>query len=207
MKPVNKLKNKLKQLKYVRINGEQIRFKYVRAEQRVKYHLGLTEHKDYFSCLGLSSEVYDDNGDSLGHICIVDAEDTDYKSLKEEMKQHFDVFFILMSSKGSYHVINPVVRSLEETKAVLDSIDSEDSQHTEIGYKRGDWVCRVTEKRTKPSPVLLEEIVRPSDHHKYSKPHLYFLSNYYGCTEPESMIELLRTIGKTNKIIKYYTFK
>lgn len=171
--------------------------------------------KTYFSVKGVRSEVLtynsvkNDDTEGIGHITMLDIEDTDLETVKNMVNNMFDVAFILESSRDGYHVYNPVIRSFEDTRALMKSIALEDSQHVSIGYKRGDWVLRMTDKpaEDKQIPHIVYETVSPTKRKTLSKPHVMLIAEYFNSSVANDVLDKMPVNGKSVEIVEYWTFK
>lgn len=192
--------------------------------------------KTYFSCLGLTSKVVMTEAIftnrindythfyNHGHVLLADMEDCSYLEVKEMANDLFDCYAILRSSKKdgreNYHLINPVVRPRTETRDILQSISKtylgcnpyslEDRSHCHIGYLRGDWVLRISEKPSKDAPVLIdsniESCLNIEDSKYFSYPHLRYLRDVYQI-DIKDIIRKNKVIGQKLQTVKYYTYK
>lgn len=173
------------------------------------------EDKDFFPVVGLRSDVLryssvkNDDKEVIGHITMLDIEGYELNTVKRLCSNMFDVAFVLRSSKDAYHVYNPVIRSFDETHELMKSIGLEDKQHVDIGYKRGDWVLRISDKPAdgKIVPELVHSHVMPNKRLTYSYPHLQFLLEYFNVYEAEDVIDKMPVDGKSVELVKYWTFK
>lgn len=203
------------------------RFKHDKTEIEEQNGVSIVKHKDkeYFSCLGLSSRVIERSREDR-HILLADIEDSTLEAVREMADEVFNFYAIIQSSKKNgrknYHLINPVVRTKQETRSLLQSIAKtylgdnpyalEDRTHTHIGYLRGDWVLRITKKPSKMKPMIQEArmAVRPDLEHDrpFSAPHLNYLNQIYGIQVEQIMNhEPYSVVGKNLETVKYYTYK
>lgn len=184
----------------------RIGHRYTRFKHLARYYVGLEEYRDWFNCFGLTSTVYE-HGGCIGHVIFIDAEDCKLEELENEINEHFDVYFIYKSSHDGYHVMCPRIMDYEDAYSKLQELDVEHSKHTEIGYKRGDWVLRTTDKRHKPRPVYIKGVAKHNREHVYSKPHLEYIRHYEDEQTPENVLELMKTRGHDTDVVMYGTFK
>lgn len=162
--------------------------------------------ESYFSCRGITSTVLNAEKECLGHITMLDVENATFKQVKEQCVNNYDCYFILRSSRNNYHIINPLIRSFKDTYEHMSEIEIEDNNHTHIGYKRGDWVLRITDKPNKPIPHIVDQEGYMNKNKTYSKPHLKFLEVYHDSILAKNMLNNV-TKGKTLRTVKYWTFK
>lgn len=141
------------------------------------------DKQKYVDCIGISSKVKESkNGKTKGHVLFLDAEkNTDRKIIDiiNRLKQKLDVFMVLESSKDSYHVINPVIRSQDDTFRLMAQFNFEDYQHTAIGYKRDSWVLRFTQKGYKSAPTPIAVYNDLNESKVVSEPHIRFVNDIY----------------------------
>lgn len=137
--------------------------------------------EDYFKVKGVKSTVLNENRESLGHVLMLDMEETDISTVNSRLDQieEIKIAYIFVSSINedsyNYHVLVPQVFSKREIKDIQERIPEQDENHTSIGFKRGDWVLRVDDKplKNKVRPFFIEAYVRSIDEDVYfSKPHL-----------------------------------
>lgn len=160
------------------------------------------------NCKGLKSGVYGSKTE-IGHILMLDVENKSLEELYDVIYQLEGYNFIMQSSKGSYHIYNPTIQSQQETVDKMVEIEGIDRSHASIGYKRGDWVLRVSNKHNKQVPEHINTveglIERP-----ISRPHLIFLRNYFGCSKADYLLDVVPEkylIGKNLKFVEYWTYK
>lgn len=160
------------------------------------------------SSKGLKSSVYGDETE-IGHILMLDVENKSLEELYDVVYQLDGYNFIMESSEGSYHIYDPTIRSKQETVDKMKQIEGIDSSHASIGYKRGDWVLRVSNKHNKQIPEHINTveglIERP-----VSRPHLIFLRDYFGCSKADYLLDVVPEkylVGKNLKFVKYWTYK
>lgn len=179
--------------------------------------------KAWFKCRGVRSDVLDSDKNSLGHICMLDVENATFKQVKELCNNMFDVAFVFQSSyrshtshdptgdapRWNWHIYNPVIRGFEDTKDLMSSIALEDDNHVEIGYERGDWVLRISDKPddSKKVPEYAYSVVNPSKRKTLSEPHLRFLEGYFEVAPASKLADKMPTAGKTLEAVEYWTYK
>lgn len=183
---------------------------YNRGRHKLRWLMGLEERKKYFDCLGVTSHVLEERKDSssvAGHVLMFDVEDKDFRTVKNYFTERFDVVFIFESSLNNYHVLIPEINSFEETYNMMLKVEMEHTPHTEIGYKRGDWVLRVSDKPDKPKPVLRYADAVMNKDKVLSYPHLMYVKELYGDKTAENCLKFFNTEGDRLKAVKYSTFK
>lgn len=139
---------------------------------------------------------------TLGHVLFMDFEEADLEDVIEVLEQNFNTYFVFESSEGNYHVINPVIRSMIETKEIMDFIDLQDNRHTDIGLSKGQWTLRASEKGYKDKPKLVNYCYSPEYDKIYSKPHLEYIDTIY---DVDLNINVASPVGDTLKIVEYFT--
>lgn len=179
--------------------------------------------KEYFSCLGVSSQVMDGESNDT-HVLFLDIEDSTLTEVLEMCRDVFNYYAVFKSSnkqgRKNFHVINPVCRSKQQTRFKMMELAKsylgdnpyslEDRTHTHIGHLRGDWVLRLSKKPSKQMPQLVESDLEFKQDHgtRLSLPHLYYIQDVYGldvsCLTENVDVNLY---GKNLKTIKYYTYK
>lgn len=146
----------------------------------------------------------------LGHVFYADYEDVRFSELytKKSELLHPPATFIFESSKGNFHAISPVVRSLQKIHEYKDSIPLDDDNHKDYGLKKGYWTLRMSSKGVKPEPEFMG-VVNPSldrlKYHTFSKPHLDILADYHDIELAATIREECKTVGDTFNVTKYVT--
>ena len=144
---------------------------------------------DILTTKGVRSYVYDENGDVIGHILLLDYDGshTDMQ-VEREINELPGITALLESSPNSYHAWNLTVRSMENTalKAMRTHCDP---KHVQIGFRSGRWVLRIGSKESrsgneyKSPPELLRVIYNHPDNPEaapQSTGHFNLLRAMYG---------------------------
>lgn len=166
---------------------------------------------------GLSSVVQDD-GESVGHILMLDYDDVaDTFGVIEEVERVPGVSVILESSPGSYHGYNLSVRPFE--RQVTDATrKSGEMSHVRQSARRGYFVLRWSRKiheqdgtEYKPAPQIISVSVAESDQPQ-SEPHLSLFAQQAEsdgldeiATELRDARESFETVGESLSVDHYQT--
>lgn len=130
---------------------------------------------------GINSKVFNDNGDVVGHVllCDYDGATCTYVDMLKEVMELPGINVILKSSDSNYHAWNLSVRNLGNTLFLKAGLH-DDSNHTEVGFRRQSWTLRTFPKYDrndevyKDSPVI-EQVVVNNTSMLQSKPHTRYL--------------------------------
>lgn len=161
--------------------------------------------ESFFTCRGISSHVIGSDG-SIGHVLMLDIEDKKLVDVLNWCDNNLGNYAVFKSSSNSYHVLNPKVRSYEKTYEFLKNISLEDSNHADIGYERGDWVLRISDKPDKPMPELIEYSLSMDKKNSYSKPHIKYINALHSNELANEWFKL-PLVGETLRTVQYWTFK
>lgn len=129
---------------------------------------------------GVTSHVYDDDGEQVGHVLLLDLDDV---GLLEAVgvADHLDsVAVVLESSEGSHHVWSLGVDTLNNHTLTGLSYDATDDGHVGASFRRGYAVLRFVGKVTSDDEMYKD---RPTVTHvsaagargHHSKPHAEML--------------------------------
>lgn len=166
-----------------------------------------------YDCIGVISEVPETPLDRELHATFLDAEKSTLPILKEMAYNNYGVFMIMESSQGNYHLYAPIARPKELVYTVLSFSEPEHQEHADIGYERGDWVLRISEKGINssnplsPKPELVDYRIEPKAGVQYSLPHIKFMRNFipkedlWKLTEIETLHD---TVSSENLMISQY---
>ena len=95
---------------------------------------------------GVTSLVYDDEGDVIGHALLLDLDDADHIRAVATAESLDGLSALWESSPGSYHVWGLSVRNLDrQTLTALDVADGDDG-HAGASWRRGYSVLRLVGK-------------------------------------------------------------
>lgn len=183
---------------------------YNRGKHKLRYLLGLEKRKNYFDCIGVTSHCIRERenfNEVLGHVTMFDVENNSYTEVRNYFKERYDVLFIFESSKDNYHVLIPWIRDFEETYRDMLKCEKEHDPHAKIGYKRGDWVLRISDKPNKPKPILRYANAIQNKNKSYSWGHLEYIRQLYDSEIAENCLKYMNTEGDRLKSVKYSTFK
>jgi len=178
----------------------------VEGLDRFMIRMERSSKEKFFMCKGIASTVIEDEKD-VGHVIMLDIEDESLESVRIMCDHTFKSYFIFASSNRSFHVINPVIYEKDYAKDILDMIDSEDQNHADIGYERGDWVLRTSGKPRKISPTLIASSISKDKEQTYSKPHLKYLEEFHDSEDARKVLESSKNRGDTLRTVQYWTFK
>lgn len=131
---------------------------------------------------GISSVVFDAEGNELGHATLLDCDDTDPLAVHQAAQSIAGFTAVYESSGGSFHLWNLRVRDFDES--VLDSLTLKiaDAEHIKQSKRRERYVLRLSPKTTedgetyKDSPTLRE--VYDDGEGTVSAPHYQLVTHH-----------------------------
>jgi len=118
---------------------------------------------------GISSHVYGDGGDVIGHALLLDLDDSEPVTAHRVLDRLEGVRALLESSSGSYHLWSLGVDGLREQTIRALGIREADDAHAGASWRRGYGVLRIGPKRWesgecyKAAPSLRAVRISPSD--------------------------------------------
>lgn len=103
------------------------------------------KEKDLLTARGIASELRDD-GETVGHVLLMDYDDgVNPDRVFRENANLPGLTAVFESSPGSYHVHNYTIRTKDKTALAMLG-RKVDPMHISVGYRRGRWTLRVSEK-------------------------------------------------------------
>lgn len=150
----------------------------------------------------------------LGHACFFDFEDSNYHDAVREItkKHNTRAIFVFESSDGNYHAVSPRIMSLQEINDLKSNLEHDDDAHREIGYKKGCWTLRLSEKGNKPKPKFVKAYLDLHDYDKeyaYSRPHMEILKQSYDNKAIDMCFKLIEKsenfVGAETRLVQYST--
>lgn len=168
--------------------------------------VGIQSHVKKFSEIKKETVV-------IGHAQFYDFEDVEFADVQKEIMENIGVGFVFKSSDNNYHVINPIVKSVVEIKALKDDLELDCEAHGDIGLKKGCWTLRAGEKGDKPAPEYAGMVWDESVNLKtevFSRPHLQYLEESIpefteAYDRVQNILNECRCVGDTMNAVKYET--
>lgn len=167
----------------------------------------------YATAVGVMSTVTkekaDGTGQPIGHVAMLDIENSRLDVVKDYAQRHLDAYFIFSSSQGNFHVIDVVIRSLAEINDLMARIPLQDGKHRIIGLDQEGLTLRISEKGYKSRPVLQyshSKLLGAKDGNRVlSEPHLQFIAQHYGDELAKALTAHPRAVGDGLRNVVYQT--
>jgi hypothetical protein len=138
---------------------------------------------DQYVTEAAESGVLSRTGETIGHVGLLDLDETSLRAAEEVARQTPGVSVVLRTSEQSYHVWALAVRELDEWTEHSLALGEPDVEHVALSNSRECSVLRVdakrdveTGERIKPAPRVLRVVETPTPLPQ-SDPHARVLSS------------------------------
>lgn len=128
--------------------------------------------RETLTTAGVTSHVFDAEGDLLGHVLLLDLDGADLLDASKVADDLDGVSAVLRSSEGSWHVWGLGTRDLREATLTALSYGSADDSHVGASWRRGYAVLRAAPKVREEGEVYKDAptVVRVSSTGAHERP-------------------------------------
>ena len=122
-----------------------------------------SEFEGQYVTEAVESSVYDDDGELIGHVTLLDLDHSTRDDARQVAQQLDGASAVVRSSESSYHVWDLTIRPLPDVIEQAELIPRVDPEHVELSERRECSVVRIDEKvdagtgeTIKPQPHVVE---------------------------------------------------